>query len=106
MGLTHYAMSGTYFATAFLPSPRFDRIGGPLMYTRPQSVGFPAKAEHFVTKGNSGRDSWLAERNAHGVAMGNAPDELKPIADVVVKHHERDGVAIVLERVLKYIALI
>ena len=33
-----------------------------------------------------------------GVAMGNAPDRIKAIADAVTETNERDGAAIAIER--------
>lgn len=36
-----------------------------------------------------------------GIAMGNAPDEIKRIADSVTVSNEEDGVAEVLEKILE-----
>ncbi|MCZ4148221.1 HAD family hydrolase, partial [Escherichia coli] len=36
----------------------------------------------------------------HGVAMGQAPDEVKDAADEVTEHVDADGLAIVLEGLL------
>ena len=36
----------------------------------------------------------------HGVAMGNASDQLKAVADEVALDNENDGAAIIIERYL------
>jgi hydroxymethylpyrimidine pyrophosphatase-like HAD family hydrolase len=37
---------------------------------------------------------------AHSVAMANAHDDLKTVADEVTSSNEEDGIAVVLERLL------
>lgn len=50
--------------------------------------------------GDDHNDLGLARACGHSVAMGNAIDELKAIADEVTASNDEDGVAVVLERLL------
>ncbi|WP_158289339.1 Cof-type HAD-IIB family hydrolase [Paenibacillus flagellatus] len=54
-----------------------------------------------VAFGDDFNDAGLLRDCGHGVAMGNAEEELKRLADEVAEHHDRDGVALVLERLLR-----
>ncbi|UUD37066.1 COF family HAD hydrolase protein [Mycoplasmopsis californica] len=52
---------------------------------------------HLTTFGDSNNDMEMVE-NAHvGVAMGNATDELKAVADVIIGDHDTDAIAKFLE---------
>lgn len=45
----------------------------------------------------------LAETEGSGIAMGNAPTDIKRYADEVTLSNDEDGVAVVLERILSLI---
>ena len=42
----------------------------------------------------------MIEYAGHGVAMGNAIDKIKAVADYVTETNEKDGIACYLEKVL------
>lgn len=54
--------------------------------------------EQVICVGDGGNDAHMLEFAGLGVAMGNAVDELKAMADFVTHSHDEDGVAHVLER--------
>lgn len=59
------------------------------------------KREDVVGVGDSYNDFPLLEASGLKVAMGNANLELKEIADIIVPSHEEDGVAFLIERLLR-----
>lgn len=52
-----------------------------------------------VAVGDNFNDIEMIQFAGLGVAMGNAPDEVKAIADLVIGSHDKDGVADFVERV-------
>lgn len=48
--------------------------------------------------GDSGNDEAMLRTAGLGIAMGNAPDTLKAIADAVTESNENDGAAIAIEK--------
>ena len=54
----------------------------------------PAQA---LALGDSGNDESMLRTAGLGVAMGNAPDQIKAIADAVTETNEHDGAAIAIE---------
>ena len=54
--------------------------------------------EHAMALGDSGNDESMLRRAGLGVAMGNAPDFIKAVADIVTESHEDDGAAKAIER--------
>jgi len=54
--------------------------------------------EEIVAVGDGMNDLSMVEYAGLGVAMGNAPDELKRAADFVAPTAEEDGLAVVIER--------
>jgi len=59
-----------------------------------------AKAADTIAFGDMPNDIPMFAWAARGVAMSNAHDELKAIADEVTSSNEEDGIAVVLERLL------
>lgn len=59
-----------------------------------------ARAVDTIAFGDMPNDVPMFGWAAHGVAMANAHDELKAVADEVTKSNEDDGIAVVLERLL------
>lgn len=57
--------------------------------------------EEVVGVGNGYNDFSLLEACGFKVAMGNATEELKAIADLVVPSYQEDGVAVLIEKLLK-----
>ena len=55
-------------------------------------------AENAMALGDSGNDESILRAAGLGVAMGNAPDFIQAIADVVTEPHDRDGAAIAIEK--------
>ena len=55
-------------------------------------------AENAMALGDSGNDESILRAAGRGVAMGNAPDFIKAVADVVTEPHDRDGAAIAIEK--------
>jgi Cof subfamily protein (haloacid dehalogenase superfamily) len=56
--------------------------------------------QYVVAFGDGLNDHEMLMWAGHGVAMGNAADETKAVADEVTDSNDRDGVAIVVERLL------
>lgn len=54
--------------------------------------------ENTLALGDSGNDESMLKKAGLGIAMGNAPDFLKRIADTVSETNDRDGAAIAIER--------
>ena len=54
--------------------------------------------EHVLALGDSGNDESMLKRAGLGIAMGNAPDFIKQIADGISERSDRDGAAIAIER--------
>ena len=48
--------------------------------------------------GDSGNDEAMLRTAGLGVAMGNAPDFIKAIADAVTESNENDGAAVAIEK--------
>ncbi|QCX77719.1 Sugar phosphatase YidA [Streptomyces sp. YIM 121038] len=59
-----------------------------------------AKAVDTIAFGDMPNDIPMFAWSAHGVAMANAHEELKAVADEVTTSNEADGIAVVLERLL------
>ena len=58
------------------------------------------KAADTIAFGDMPNDIPMFAWAARGVAMGNAHEELRAVADEVTSSHEEDGIAVVLERLL------
>ncbi|WP_329622285.1 Cof-type HAD-IIB family hydrolase [Streptomyces sp. NBC_01255] len=58
------------------------------------------KAAETIAFGDMPNDIPMFAWAAHGVAMGNAHEELQAVADEVTSSNEEDGIAVVLERLL------
>ena len=58
------------------------------------------KAAGTITFGDMPNDIPMFAWASYGVAMRNAHDELKAVADEVTTSHDEDGIAVVLERLL------
>ena len=54
--------------------------------------------ENTMALGDSGNDESMLKKAGLGVAMGNAPDFIKAIADAVSETNDRDGAATAIER--------
>lgn len=55
------------------------------------------KPSEVIAFGDSMNDAQMLEYAGLGVAMGNSPDELKDLADLVAPANDEDGVAMVIE---------
>lgn len=56
--------------------------------------------ESVMSLGDSALDKAMIENAAIGVAMGNAPDDVKAVADFVSAPYTEDGVAVAIEKYL------
>ncbi|MPQ44416.1 sugar-phosphatase [Clostridium tarantellae] len=56
------------------------------------------KREEVIAIGDAGNDAHMIEYAGLGVAMGNAFEDIKEMADFVTKSNEEDGVAYVVEK--------
>lgn len=63
-----------------------------------QSYGI--SQDHVIAFGDEDNDLEMIEWAGHGVAMGNAIDELKEIADAITKSNNEDGIAEYLRKIL------
>ncbi|MCX2922283.1 MULTISPECIES: HAD family hydrolase [unclassified Streptomyces] len=59
-----------------------------------------AKAAGTIAFGDMPNDIPMFAWSAHGIAMANAHQELRAVADEVTSSNEEDGIAVVLERLL------
>ena len=59
--------------------------------------------DQIMALGDSGNDIPMLHRAGLGVAMGNAPDDVKKIADVITESNVNDGAAIAIERYVLHI---
>jgi Cof subfamily protein (haloacid dehalogenase superfamily) len=57
------------------------------------------KKEEVVAIGDNYNDKGMIEFAGLGIAMGNAPDEIKAVADLVTDTNNRDGVAQALDKI-------
>ena len=58
------------------------------------------KREDLMAFGDGFNDLSMLEYAGMGVAMGNAVDEVKAIADFITISNDEDGIAIALEQLL------
>ena len=56
------------------------------------------KQEEIICVGDAGNDKHMIEYAGLGVAMGNATDEIKEMADYVTLSNDEDGVAHVINK--------
>ena len=54
--------------------------------------------EQAVALGDSGNDESMLRTAGLSIAMGNAPEHIRAMADVVTDTNENDGAAIAIER--------
>lgn len=62
---------------------------------------FQIPQERIIAFGDEDNDMEMIQYAGHGVAMGNAIEKLKQIADHVTATNEEDGIALYLEKVLQ-----
>lgn len=55
-------------------------------------------ASEVICVGDAGNDRHMIEFAGLGVAMGNATEDIKAIADFVTKSNDQDGIAHLIER--------
>ena len=58
---------------------------------------FGVKDDEVIAFGDNFNDLDMLEHVGLGVAMGNAPDEIKQAANVVTATNNEDGLALILE---------
>ena len=63
------------------------------------------KKEEMIAFGDGHNDASIVKYAGIGVAMGNAVDDLKAIADEVTLSNEEDGIAYTLSKYIKGIDL-
>lgn len=56
-----------------------------------EAVGLPV--DHTIAFGDSYNDLEMLEAAGMGVAMGNAPDDIRAVADLVTEDNDHDGIA-------------
>ena len=61
-----------------------------------ESLGI--KREEVICMGDAGNDEHMIRYAGLGVAMGNAFEEIKAVADFVTKSNNEDGVAYVIDQ--------
>lgn len=77
----------------------------PLRASKEQAVAklceiYGAEADSVIVFGDDHNDIGLFRSFGYSVAMGNAIPELKEIADEITESNDRDGVAVLLEKML------
>ncbi|NBD24166.1 HAD family hydrolase [Paenibacillus glycinis] len=76
--------------------PSVSKVSGVLIVCAHYGIA----TSELIAFGDDHNDLELFTMSAHAVAMGNAVNELKALATEVTDTNDRDGVAIVLERLL------
>lgn len=89
-------------ANVFKSKPNFLEVTHPEA-SKGQALDFLANGlgitrEQVIGMGDSYNDLDMLEYAGLGVAMGNAPEPVKRVADYVTAHHQEDGVAEALTR--------
>ena len=62
------------------------------------AVQFGTESDAIIAIGDGMNDRTMLEYAGLGIAMGNAPDKLKAVADFITGTNEEDGVAQAIER--------
>lgn len=73
-----------------------DAVKGNGVQALCRSMGIPM--ESVMALGDSGNDETMLRQAGLGIAMGNAPDEIKACADWVSESNKNDGAAIAIEK--------
>lgn len=58
--------------------------------------------EDIIAFGDDYNDIEMLVECGTGVAMGNAPDDIKKLANIIAATNDDDGVAIEIERILRF----
>ena len=61
---------------------------------------FNFKKEEIIAIGDNFNDKEMIEFAGIGIAMGNAPDEVKAVADYITETNNNDGVSRALKKIL------
>ena len=85
---------GVYFESAIKGHTKAEG----LLYVA-NLLGIPV--ENCIAVGDSANDAEMIQTAGVGVAMGNATDDLKKIAQIITETNANDGVAVILEELLE-----
>jgi 5-amino-6-(5-phospho-D-ribitylamino)uracil phosphatase len=85
---------GDYFQVIEIKRSGISKVTGLSYIARIMGIA----RERVIAFGDSANDLEMIEWAGLGVAMGNAPDELKKRADDVTESNEQDGIAVFLEK--------
>ncbi len=78
---------------------RIDTTKGSALEIVANELGFPM--ERVIAFGDNENDYEMIKVAGFGVAMDNAPDMLKGVADLVIGHHQQEGLATYLQKRFK-----
>ena len=65
-------------------------------------TSYNGDASEVVSFGDGQNDKSMIEWAGTGVAMGNAVDEVKAVAQMVTANNNEDGIAVALDKLLGY----
>jgi Cof subfamily protein (haloacid dehalogenase superfamily) len=83
----------TWYYEIYPPTSKADGV-------RALCERYGVDASQVVAVGDQLNDVEMLELAGLGVAMGNAPSEVKARADLVIGHHDEDGLAVFVESLL------
>lgn len=94
--LKDVAVSAVWASSTSMEITHPDACKGRALEVLCGMLGIPEA--NAMALGDSGNDASILRRAGLGVAMGNAPDHIKAIADAVTASNTEDGAAIAIEK--------
>ena len=94
--LKQIAVSAVWASASSMEITHPDATKGKGVQALCQLLGIPMAS--VMALGDSGNDETMLRQAGLGVAMGNAPDQVKNWADAVTDTNDQDGAAIAIER--------
>ena len=95
-GLKTISVSAVWSSASSMEITHPEAQKGTALKALCELLGIPL--ENTMALGDSGNDESMLKAAGLGIAMGNAPDFIKAVADAVTERTENDGAAIAIER--------
>ena len=95
-GLKFISVSAVWSSASSMEITHPEAQKGTALKALCELLGIPL--ENTMALGDSGNDESMLRAAGLGIAMGNAPDFIKAVADAVTERTENDGAAMAIER--------